>query len=261
MSHLSEEELILHYYSEETDIFAAEQHLDQCEDCRAHYATLQRVLNVVDSLPVPARSEDYGGEVWRRIERQLPSRRRHWWNLNLQSSWQWAGATAVFASLVVVAFMAGRMFPGAHQKVTPVTTSATAADRQAGQRVLLVAVGDLLERSQMVLIELNHASPSEKLDISNEQARAADLASENRLYRQTALQTGDTTMAGVLDDLERVLVDIANEPSQMAPGQLENLQHRMESAGILFKIRVLGTNVKQKQVADGPVGRLDRQKL
>ena len=78
MSHLSEEELILHYYSEETDIFAAEQHLDQCEDCRAHYATLQRVLNVVDSLPVPARSEDYGGEVWRRIERQLPSRRRHW---------------------------------------------------------------------------------------------------------------------------------------------------------------------------------------
>ena len=76
MNHLSEEELILHYYSEEADAFVAEQHLDQCEECRAHYAGLQRVLNVVDSLPVPARGEEYGGQVWRRIEGRLPSRRR-----------------------------------------------------------------------------------------------------------------------------------------------------------------------------------------
>src|SRR5580704_13842934 len=153
MNHLSEEELILHYYSEETDAFAAEQHLDQCDQCRAHYACLQRVLNVVDSLPVPARSEEYGSEVWRRIAGRLPSRRRRWWSL--QGSWQWAGAAAAFASLVVVAFMAGRMFPTAdHPKVAPVQTAATVSDKQGGQRVLLLAVGDLLDRSQMVLIEL-----------------------------------------------------------------------------------------------------------
>jgi predicted anti-sigma-YlaC factor YlaD len=257
MNHLSEEELILHYYSEEGDAFAAEQHLDQCDDCRAHYASLQRVLNVVDSLPVPVRGEEYGGEVWRRIEGRLPSRRR-WWSL--EGSWRWAGAAAALASLVVVAFLAGRMFPTRVAPKTPAPVE-TIADKQGGERVLLVAVGDLLERSQMVLIELNHATPSEKLDISAERERAADLASENRLYRQTALKSGDTTMAGVLDDLERVLVDIAHEPPQMAPAELENLQHRMESAGILFKIRVLGTNVKQKQEAAGPVGRPDRQKL
>ena len=269
MNHLSEEELILHYYSEEADVFAAEQHLDQCDVCRAHYACLQRVLNVVDSLPVPARSEDYGSEVWRRIEGHLPSRRQ-WWNpglgslgqWSLQGPWRWAGAATALASLVVVAFLAGRMFPAKiHPKTTAVETAANLADKQGGQRVLLVAVGDLLERSQMVLIELNHATPSEKLDITSEQERASGLASENRLYRQTALQSGDTAMAGVLDDLERVLVDIAHEPSQMAPAELENLQHRMESAGILFKIRVLGTNVKQKQESAGPVGRPDRQKL
>ena len=260
MNHLNEEELIRHYYSEESDAFAAEQHLDQCEQCRAHYACLQRVLNVVDSLPVPVRSEEYGSEVWRRIAGRLPSRRRRWWSL--EGSWQWAGAAAAFASLVVVAFMAGRMFPTAvSRKVTPVTTAANVADKQGGQRVLLLAVGDLLDRSQMVLIELNHATPSENLDISAEQSRASDLASENRLYRQTALQTGDTAMAGVLDDLERVLVDIAHEPSQMAPAELENLQHRMESAGILFKVRILGNNVKQKQEAAGSVGRSGGQKL
>ena len=47
-----------------------------------------------------------------------------------------------------------------------------AADPQAGERVLLVAVGDYLERSQMVLIELANASPKGTLDISSEQERA-----------------------------------------------------------------------------------------
>ena len=107
----------------------------------------------------------------------------------------------------------------------------------------------------MVLIELNHANPSARLDISAEQERAADLVSENRLYRQTAMRNGNTAMAGVLDELERVLVDISHEPSEMAPAELEGLQHRLESAGILFKIRVLGTNVKQQQEPAGSVGR------
>lgn len=256
MTHLTEEELILHYYSEEGDAFAAAQHLDQCGECRAHFASLQRVLNVVDSLPVPVRSEEYGSEVWRRIEGKIPAHRR-WWKLD--GSWRWAGAAAALASLLVVAFLAGRSYPARYNKRAPLETL---ADKQAGQRVLLVAVGDFLERSQMVLIELNHANPADKLDISADQERAADLVGENRLYRQTALRTGDTAMAGVLDDLERVLVDISHEPSQMSRTELENLQHRLESEGILFKIRLLGTNVKQQQDPDRPVGRpAGQQKL
>jgi hypothetical protein len=35
----------------------------------------------------------------------------------------------------------------------------------------------------------------------------------------------------------------------------------MESAGILFKVRILGNNVKQKQEAAGSVGRSGGQKL
>jgi hypothetical protein len=138
----------------------------------------------------------------------------------------------------------------------------TAADQQAGERVLLVAVGDFLERSQVMLIELNHTNPSGKVDISAEQERAADLVGENRLYRQTAIRTGNIAMAGVLDELERVLVDISHEPAQMSSADLESLQKRLDKAGILFKIRVLGTNVKNQQEPAGSVGRPDgRQKL
>jgi hypothetical protein len=254
MTHLNEEQLVLHYYGEEGDTLAAEQHLEGCGQCRALYASLQRVLNVVDSLPIPERGADYGGQVWNRIERRIPARRR---TFALPAAWRWATAGALFAGLLVFAFLAGRFYPQSRQPA-----GIANVDPQAGQRILLVAVGDYLERSQMVLFELVNADPEHPLDISAEQERAADLVSESRLYRQTAEHTGDTAIAGVLDDLDRVLLEIAHAPSRMSPGDLQKLRQRLEAEGILFKIRVLGSNVRNQEdsapAADPSAG---RQKL
>ena len=258
MSHLSEEQLILHYYGDTDDAgaaedtLAAERHLEECGTCRELYASLQRVLNVVDSLPVPERSADYGAQVWQRIEHRLGARRRWLWSLG--TAWprsaRWAAACAACAALMVTAFVAGRFFP----RHNPPPQMAS-ADPQTGERVLLVAVGDYLERSQMVLIELTNANPDRSLDISAEQERAGGLVTETRLYRQTAARTGDTRITGVLDDLERVLVDITHEPSNMTPRRLDDLRQRLEAEGILFKIRVLGSNVRNQEVPDAQAPR------
>src|ERR1035438_8216330 len=161
MNHLSEEQLILHYYGEPGepgDALACEHHLEECGDCRALYASLKRVLNVVDSLPVPERSAEYGATVWRRIEHGIEhsvgARRRTLWTL--PAWWRWAAAGAAFAALMATAFVAGRFYP---RQTGP--SQMAAADAQTGERVLLVAVGDYLERSQMVLIELSNANPKE----------------------------------------------------------------------------------------------------
>jgi hypothetical protein len=254
MTHLSEEQLVLHYYGEEGDTLAAEQHLEDCGECREIYGSLQRVLNVVDSLPVPERGADYGAAIWQRIERSIPARRRVF---ALPPVWRWATGGAVFASLLIVAFLAGRFYPQARRPV-----QIAKVDSQTGQRILLVAVGDYLERSQMVLFELVNANPKHPLDISAEQERAADLVSESRLYRQTAEHTGDTAIAGVLDDLDRVLLEIAHAPSRMSPGDLQKLRQRLEAEGILYKIRVLGSNVRnQEDSAPDTAPSAGRQKL
>jgi hypothetical protein len=242
MNHLSEEQLILHYYDEEEDALAAERHLGECEACRALYGSLQRALNVVDSLPVPEPGAEYGEQVWRRIEHRLPARRGARWVWALPAPWRWAAAGAAFAALLVAAFLAGRFYPHPRQ-----AAQLAAADPQAGERILLVAVGDYLERSQMVLIELANARSPGSLDISAEQERAVDLVSENRLYRQTAGHTGDAAVASVLDELERVLLDITHAPSRLSPGELDKLRQRLEAEGILFKIRVLGSNVRNQE--------------
>jgi hypothetical protein len=243
MSHLNEEELILHYYGEEGDALAAEQHLGGCDECRAVYASLQRVLNVVDSLPIPARSAAYGAEVWERIQSQLPARRR-WWALPVP--WRWPVVATACASLMTAAFFAGRFYPHPQSHVQ-IPGHMAVAEPQRGERILLVAVGDYLERSQMVLIELANANPKGPLDITAERDRAADLVNESRFYRQTAATIGDTAVSSVLDDLDRVLLEISHSPAQLTPEGVQQLRHRLEAAGILFKIRVLGSNVRNQE--------------
>lgn len=118
-------------------------------------------------------------------------------------------------------------------------------------RILLVAVGDHLEKSQMVLMEIANASSNGQLDISGEQARAEDLLNSNRLYRMTAQEVGDKKLANMLDELERMLIEIAHEPAKVNSDELKDLQRRIEAQGLLFKVRVVGANIRDQKKA-GP---------
>jgi len=230
MNHLSEEQLVLYYYGEEGAPEGAAAHLDSCAQCRESYAGLQRTLNLVDSLPVPERSEAYGAELWHRLHPRLAPRRRFW----IPRPWI---LVPTMAALLVAAFLAGRYSPSPQQ-------APPAQAAQVRERVLMVAVGDYLERSQTVLIELVNTRANGSLDISGEQRRAEDLIGETRLYRQTAAGVGERAMAGALEELERVLLEIARGPSRLSSEQLESIRQRIEGQGILFKIRVLKANAK-----------------
>jgi hypothetical protein len=122
--------------------------------------------------------------------------------------------------------------------------------QQVRERILLVDLGEHLDRSQMVLVELVSADDSSgTVDISLEQSRAEQLVSANRLYRQTALSTGDAAMASVLDELERVLVEIAASPSTVSQEDLDSVRRRIESKELLFKVRVVSSQVRDRQRA------------
>jgi len=241
--HLTDEELILHYYGEEGAAPDGARRIEECGECRALYGSLQRTLNAVDALPVPERGADYGERVWRSVEARAGGLRRprfSWF------PWRWAAAGVALAGLLAAAFLAGRNYPARQ------VTAARGADPRASEQVLLVAVGDYLDRSQMVLVELANADPKFDLDISAEQKRAHGLVTETRLYRQTAERTGNAAIAGVLDQLERVLVEITHEPSQLSPDELESLRQRLKDQSILFKIRVLGATVRREQQPAAP---------
>lgn len=237
MKHVSQEQLVMLYYGEE-GAAGYREHLAGCENCRAAYAALEAALGEIE-LPVPERGADYGSEVWHRLRPELVTiqpRRSFWQMLVPPRRWMAAAAMAV---LVLGAFFAGRFWPGASSR-RPIAP-------QVRERILLVAVGDHLERSQMVLLELVNATPLDGgVDISAEQKRAEDLILSNRLYRQTAARSGDPGMATVLDDLERVLVEIANSPARLSSGEFEDLRRRVEAQGLLFKVRVIDSQLQRE---------------
>jgi hypothetical protein len=153
-------------------------------------------------------------------------------------------------ALIIAAFVAGRM-TNRRSKVDNI-----ASREQLRERVLVVAVGEHLGHSERMLVELSNAAPNDpgqkEVNISAEQRRAEDLLEENRMYRQTALQEGDAGLANVLDELERVLLDVAHSPEEVTPAQLEAIRQKIEARGILFKVRVVGKELQQRQEARQP---------
>jgi hypothetical protein len=76
-----------------------------------------------------------------------------------------------------------------------------------------------------------------------ERERAAELLQASRLYRQTAYEVGEVATADVLEELERILLDMSQGPESLEAR--EGLRSRIEERDLLFKLRVLGSNVKK----------------
>jgi hypothetical protein len=248
VNHVAENELILYFYGEAPKADAVARHLVDCSVCRDEYARLRATLSAID-LPIPERAPDYEAQLWstlhpRLSEESSAQKSRSFWPAAFQPR-RWAISGAL-AAIVVAAFLAGR-FTRPQPSIAPAPSPVTNASTQipaAPDRVLMVAVGDHLDRTQMVLVELANTHAEGKVDISTERELAQNLVDENRLYRLTAQQQKDREIASVLDQVERVLIDIAHQPDSVSAKELEDLQQRIAAQGVLFKIRVVDSKVK-----------------
>jgi len=239
MQHLTEEELVLHHYHDGDAPLAVESHLAACGDCREQFDTIRRVLAVVSEAPIPERGESYGAEVWTRLRWKLGARGRgmRGWRLPLAA-----------AAVIAIAFLAGAIWHSRHATTaTPSATVAATTPQKAagGEKLLLVVVGDHLDNSERILTELANADASRGLDVSSESKRAEELVASNRIFRQAAAQRGDSRLAALLSDLEPVLTELAHADKSMSPAEVTALQKRIESKGLLFKVRVASARGNQ----------------
>lgn len=239
MQHLNEEDLVLHFYGE-LDASAAthsDTHLAGCRDCRASYARLQRVMAAVDTLPDPVLPESFERVTWARLQPSL-QRTSGWRSWFVLSPASLALASAVVI-LVAGAFFAGRLSRAPERVVVNA--------EQVRERVLLADLGEHLDRSQMMLVDLISAGDDGVVDMATERRRAEDLVAANRLYRQTAEKSGEARVTELLDELERLLVDLAASPDTLSSADMEEVRTRIDANGLLFKVRVLSTAVRERQ--------------
>jgi len=222
VSHPTEQDLLLHQYEPEP---AIGQHLAACAECRARVDELSRVLSALGSVSVPERGDFYGRQVWHRLEARLDAPRRRF------LLWPRLVVGAALAALLVGAFLAGRHFPSGQEGISAA----------ARERLLLDAIGEHLERSQMVLVELDGAGADEV-----SRARADRLVPSSRLYRTAAQRAGEENLARLLEELERVLLEFARTPADAPEAERAALQKRAEE--VLFKVRVLGLEIREREL-------------
>ena len=251
MNHLSQEEFVLSYYGE----LGAERraHLDQCQQCAAELASLAAVLDRVTPVDVPEPGDDYESRVWSRLQWRLRGEKK-------RERFTWVKAVAV-AATVIIAFLAGVLWKSPSGQVdkstsvasgtttnpaTPLVDSKTGRpDDSSKTRVLLVVVGEHFDESERVLVELTNITPDGNTDFTTERKHAEDLLASNRIYRTTALERGEEDVATLLDELEPVLMQIAHSPAQVSETELRAMQKRVETKGLVFKLRVVRADVKR----------------
>ena len=252
-THLTEDELILQFYgeTERADTARVESHLASCAECQGAKEQLVRVMTLVDSASPVEAPIGFERVAWARLEPHLPpSRSALRWTSSLFWFPQWALAGGI-AALVIAAFVAGR-FSGSDPAIT--TPTQAAVDAGEPGRLLQAEVGDHLDRTQMMLVELVNAGTDHADVLAGEQARASDLVAVNRLILQSAEQSGDGAIVAVLEDLERVLLEIANAPANGSSNTLTDLQSRITTEDLLFRLRVIASEMRQRTISDRATG-------
>src|SRR6266540_1892247 len=99
MPHLTEDDLVLHYYGElDGDAGTrAAAHLYECGACRAAFTKLERVFAMVDAAPEPVMTDGFERIVWARLQPRLEHARGGWasWFVFSPARLAWLAAIVV----------------------------------------------------------------------------------------------------------------------------------------------------------------------
>jgi hypothetical protein len=255
--HLTEDELTLHFYGDgHVDHEAAvDAHLRSCEACQAMWAEITQSLKMADAVMVPEPDAGFERAMWARIQQALPAgppRSTVFESLfgtpetrGRLSGW-FVPALSLAAAIAVVA-LAGRGWQAGPRAVPAGPPAARAADPAGRERVLLTALGDHFQRSEMLLVEVMNATASPSQELGFERQTADDLVESSRLYRQAAQQNGNARLAQMLEDLESVLVEIARSPDRVDRTDFRTLRARIDQDDLLFKVRAVSKQLEDRQ--------------
>jgi hypothetical protein len=261
MNHLNDEQLILFHYGETPEPVSCARHLEACASCRRSYDALRTLLAAGASWEPPPRDALYGERVWTRLEPQIRAlqtsssarvavaadadyRPQAGWPGGLGDLFRprFVALAAYGAALAMLLFVLVQWSPRPEEALPP---AQSVQMDQAREQVLLSSLGDHFDRSQIMLLELTNQEDS--LDAAGAQAWAQDLLATNRLYRQAATSDGEAAMAGVLDDLERVLLEVAHTPAEPQAQPARFRATRADAREMLFKLRVAGDTLRARE--------------
>jgi hypothetical protein len=218
---------------------------------------------MADAAPVPEPDANFEQRIWERVhlaidasaDQSIGSSMHRWTDEPLNrwrdgSMTRWLAPAVGLAAAVAIAVLAGRTWtsPRApHEPAQPAQQARATVDTGAHDRVLLTALDDHFQRSEMLLVELMNAPAATRPDFAFERQTAGDLLDSSRLYRDAAQQNGNFRLASMLEDLESVLVEVARSPERMDAQEFRALRTRISDDNLLFKVRAVSNQIQTRE--------------
>ena len=246
-----------------------QQHLGRCAECRAALDDLSVIRAALALRPDVAtpRGGDWSGFMARlntRIAREgdgevgdvdaAPSARV------VEISWRrratpYLAAAAVLALVVFSSVVTLRRHPAEAPRAAVVQPAAVVQDHTPDAQVVrasnpgpaadpgLAAVSDQhFERSKLVVLGIA-TKDAGQADWSYERELAGTLLSDTRLYRLAAEERGMQSLAGVMRDLELVLLQ-ASMSEQRDAASLEHLQRLIRRRDLITKMEIVHASAR-----------------
>jgi hypothetical protein len=251
MKNITDDDLTMLYYGEHDDPTLAATVAGSAE-LTARFDALGAELSRIDLLVPPARSDDYGPEVWRRISPRLDASQKRpvsawqsWISVLRQPRFSWASAASLML-VALLAFMLGRQGNEPYSQA-PATVQQIPSMPLEGldpTRLLTASVSNHLDQLNLAFTEFAHSSQTS----DTAAGQITDLLVANRLYRQAAISRGDHQLAAFLGGLEPVLIELAHEAQTNSPVTRARMQQEIKDK-LLFRIRVMNKQLDNPNIS------------
>lgn len=263
MDTIRDSDLILYHYRDGLDaeaIAAIARALEQSPALQQRYAALRATLEAADAQPLPQPDDGFDERLWQRFDTRLdaesaamaaprePHRRgsaavrrdaaaprRNWLRP--------AASALALAAALGLGFFLGRQpaqppaTPLAHEVPGAATNAAPGDAAKLSSRVLDAYVAAHLRETEGVVLTAVNSGNADLLAGNRE--LAASLIDSNRLYAQAAQRAGNARLANFLQQLEPLLIELAN-PTPADPIQgSEGLRDYVDKSDVLFQLRAI----------------------
>lgn len=247
-------ELDLYFYDElsASGRRAVEEHLHGCSDCRAALDELHVIREALRSRPdVSAPASGDWSAFMTRLNASLAKERAPGFAVvplktsSRQPAVAYLAMAAALALVTVSVAVALRKphvpaAPAPVASVTPHIPSSTAPAKDAA--AFRAMTEEHFERSKLVVLGLAAKSPDELrgTDWTYERELASGLLNDTRLYRLAAEDRGLDKLAGVMRDLELVLLQTSLTDDK-DPSSLQQIQRLIRRRDLIEKMDVVTT--------------------
>lgn len=266
MNRILDNELILYLYRDGLSperLREIERALGISSELQARYQTLQRILAVADRDLPPQPDAGFETRVWQGLEPRLaesstksPPRRRARAAAHRHGRRHRRGVRAGLAGLAAAAVLAIVVYlpirnehadPFENTAVVPTQDQAlqpSPRQRSTADLALAGFVATHLRNAEAVLLSVINNDDGPLVPMGNDVVQA--LVGNNRLYAAAAARQGDLALAGFLESLDPILIELANRPSTGEVQQVRVMREFVQTSDLLFKLRAVEARLRTR---------------